>query len=378
MSDPEDQEKGDLLAPLRKKIDELDQRVVELLNERAKVVVEIGEVKRGDDSPIYAPAREAIVLKRIHKANRGPLSDRSLEGIYREIMSGSFALERPLRVAHLGPSGSFSHAAAVAQFGTSVDFDPLQDIGGVFDAVERGHADYGMVPIENSIGGGVVETLEAFLKCGEQLSIYAEVLVAIRHNLLARCGASEIKQIYSKPEVFSQCRRWVQEHFPQAELIAAPSSAAAARMVQEQYERDSANGQSCHAAAIGSSLAARLYGLETLFESIEDRPNNTTRFFVLSCERAERSTRNKTSFMFRTEDRQGALAEVLKVFADAGINLTHIDKRPSGTGNWHYTFFADAEGFRDDPEFDKAVETARSACHGLRILGSYPAATRVL
>lgn len=362
------------LAPLRVRIDELDARLVELLNERARVVVEIGELKRGTGAPIYAPHREAAVLEKVLQANRGPLGARTIEGIYRELMSGSFALERPLRIGFLGPEGSFSHAAAVAHFGSSVSFENLHEIEGVFTEVRRGHVDYGLVPIENSIGGGINESLDAFRDARGEVSVYAEVLITIRHNLLANCQPREVERIYSKPEVFAQCRRWVKTQYPGAELISAPSSSRAVEMARAEFERDPASG----AAAIGSRLAGDLYGLNLLFESIEDDPNNLTRFFVIARETARRSGDDKTSIMFTTEHAPGALQRVLQVFADAEINLTHIDKRPSGRDNWSYTFFLDLQGHREEERIAQALEGARTHCHELWVLGSYPRARRML
>ncbi len=362
------------LERLRVRIDEVDRRLVELLNERARIVVDVGELKRGTGGPIYAPHREAAVLERVLGANRGPLSDRAIEGIYRELMSGSFALERPLRIGFLGPEGSFSHAAAAAHFGGSVSFENLHEIEGVFTEVRRGHVDYGLVPIENSTGGGVVETLDAFRDARGEVSVYAEVLITIRHHLLANCRPREVSRIYSKPEVFSQCRRWVRTQYPRAELIPSPSSSRAVELAREAHDRDPASG----AAAIGTRHAGELYGLRVLFESIEDDPNNLTRFFVIARETAEPSGDDKTSIMFTTEHAPGALHGVLGVFADANIDLTHIDKRPSGRDNWSYTFFLDLQGHRDETGVAAALEQARARCHELWVLGSYPRARRIL
>lgn len=362
------------LERLRLRIDEIDHRLVDLLNERARVVVEIGQLKRGSGAPIYAPHREAEVLRRALAANKGPLPDRTIEGVYRELMSGSFALERPLRIGYLGPPGSFSHLAATAHFGSSVEHDHLHDIAGVFDEVRRHHIDYGVVPIENSTGGGIVETLDAFRDLAGEITIYAEILVAIRHNLLANCAPDDVVRIHSKPEVFTQCRRWLATQYPHAELIAAPSSSRAVQTAREELDRD----PGCGAAAIGSELAGHLYGLGTVFAGVEDKPNNITRFLVVAREAAERSGDDKTSMVFRTTDQPGALVQVLSVFDRAGINLSHIDKRPSGRTNWDYMFFIDARGHRDEPDMRYAIREASAHCQDLTVLGSYPRATRVL
>ena len=361
------------LEALREQIDVADVKIVELLNERARVVVEIGRRKRGTDAPIYAPAREQAVLAKVLAANQGPLEGRCLEAIYRELMSGSFALEQPLRIGYLGPAGSFSHLAATSHFGSSVAFEDVREIGAVFTEVLRGHVDYGLVPIENSIGGGITESLDAFSKHRDQLQIYAELLLSVRHNLLANCEPGEITEIHSKPEVFAQCGQWARTQFPSARLVGAPSSAKAAELAAAAHA-DGVVG----VAAIGSRLAGERYGLKVVFSSIEDNPNNLTRFLVLAKQRAGRSGNDKTTVMFRTGHAPGALVEVLQVLASASLNLTHIDKRPSGRENWSYAFFVDLEGHRDDPAVAEGLKKAEAVCEELVILGSYPRAQRVL
>ncbi len=365
------------LSELRLAIDDVDRRLIELLNERALLIVEVGESKRSTGAPIYAPHREAEVLKRVLDANTrlgGVLPGRTIEAVYREIMSGSFALEQPLRIGFLGPAGSYSHLAATRHFGSSVEFEDLHEIRGVFTEVARGHCHYGLVPIENSLGGGIVESLDAFSDSHAQVNVYAEVLLAVHHALCANCEPKQVKRIHSKPEVFSQCRNWLATQYPHAELIAAPSTSRAVQIARDEQERDPANGS----AAISSLLAAQLNDVNILFEDIEDDPSNVTRFFVLSRQTAHPSGDDKTSIMFATADKPGALVSVLRAFEEAGINLTHIDKRPSRRVNWTYTFFIDAVGHRADPKLVAAVENARSHCAELFILGSYPRATRIL
>ncbi len=366
------------LAGLRARIDVVDAKLVELLNERASLVVEVGKTKRQGDIPIYAPHREAQVLDRVLASSKGPLPGRTIEGIYKELMSGSFALEQPLRIGYLGPQGSNSHVAAVRQFGTSVEYEDLREIAGVFTEVRRGHVNYGLVPIENTTGGGIAETLGAFLDNARHLNVYAEVQIAIHHALLSNCKPSEIKRIHSKPEVFSQCRTWLATQFPTAELIAAPSSSRAAQIAAEEHATAKSIGSQPNSAAIGTTLAGQLYGLKVVFPRIEDNPDNITRFFVISRQKAKRSGDDKTSIMFNTADKPGALVEVLKVFDSAGINLSHIDKRPSGRENWQYTFFIDAQGHRDDPTMTQAILEAETHCQELIVLGSYPRSKRIL
>ncbi|MDX9910523.1 MAG: prephenate dehydratase [Phycisphaerales bacterium] len=366
------------LEGLRKKIDAMDKKLVALLNERAGLVVQVGELKRATGVPIYAPHRESEVLTRAMSRNAGPLPNRSIEGIFRELMSGSFALERPLRIGYLGPRGSYSHQAARMQFGSSVDFEDLHSIEGVFTEVRRGHVDYGLVPIENSIGGGIVETLDAFQQCYGEVRIYTEVQIAVHHALLANCAPSDVGRIHSKPEVFQQCRHWLATQYPHADLIPAASSSRAAMTAAEEYAKAQAIGADAKSAAIGSVLAGEIYGLNVLFASIEDNPNNITRFFVIARQEAKRSGDDKTSIMFATADKPGALVEVLSVFDRARVNLTHIDKRPSGRVNWEYTFFVDAQGHRDDPEMASAIAEASTHCKEMHVLGSYPRSRRIL
>ena len=362
------------LSSLRSRIDEIDSALVQLLNERASLVVEVGRHKRETGTPIYAPHREQAVLRKVLEASEGPLPPSTIEAVWRELMSGSFALELPLRIGYLGPAGSFSHQSAVKQFGSSVSFEDLGDIRAVFDEVARGHCHYGLVPIENSIGGGIVETLDAFREVGREIEIYAEVLIAIHHTLLANCEPKDVKRIHSKPEVFSQCRRWISTQYPSAELVAAASTARAVQTAKAEEMLEPGRGS----AAIGSHLAGQLYGVNALFETIEDDPNNITRFFVISREAASPSNDDKTSIMFATQDKPGALVEVLRVFEKAGINLTHIDKRPSGRENWTYTFFVDAVGHRDEPRMIGAIDDVKKHCKDVVVLGSYPRATRIL
>lgn len=354
------------LQPLRQQIDALDEKIVRLLNERAKVVVEVGKIKQSTKAPIYAPDREKAVLDKVRRLNQGPLADRCLEAVYRELMSGSFALEKPLRIGFLGPAGTFSHAAAIRKFGSSVEYVPVTDIEGVFEEVSRGHVDYGLVPVENSIGGGVVDTLDAFLHSSAK--ICSEVLITIHHNLLAKEPWENITQILSKPEVFSQCRHWLSVTAKDKDIQPAPSTSKAAEMASREPG----------VAAIGSSIAGELYGLHVLFENIEDNPDNVTRFFVIGREPARKSGDDKTAIMFTTAHKPGALAEVLDVFKENGINLTDIEKRPSKKVNWEYYFFIDAQGHADDSGMQKAIEAAKQHCLQLTVLGSYPRGAEVL
>ena len=355
-------QKPEELASLRREIDELDKRIVDVLNERARVVVRVGQAKRFGGTPVYAPDREHAVLERVARLNEGPMPPKTVQAIYRELMSGSFALEKPLRIGYLGPEGSFSHLAAQRKFGASVEYHPLADIRAVFAEVSSGHCDLGMVPIENSIGGGVIDTLDAFID--SRVHICAEVLVEIHHNLLANCPPDEITAVASKPEVFAQCRDWLSTSFTQVELIPVASSARAAKMASRRKGL----------AAIGSDLAAELYDLKIVFSHIEDNVKNTTRFFVIATQPARRTGNDKTAIMFTTSHQAGALVEVLNVFAANGVNLTNIDTRPSNRRNWEYYFFVDAEGHYENENFKQSLEDAREHCGEIHVLGSFPKA----
>ncbi len=357
---------ADSLDSHRVKIDALDAQIVDLLNQRARVVIEIGKIKQEQNAPIYAPDREKAVMSKVRAFNKGPLPDRCLEAVYRELMSGSFALERPLRIGVLGPAGSFTHGAASTKFGASVEYVPLSEIPSVFEEVIRGHIDYGLVPVENSLHGGVIDTLDAFLQ--SSVKICAEVLMTIHHNLMSISPWEQVTSVYSKPEVFAQCRHFLSNTAKDRDVQPAASTSKAAEMASKQPG----------IAAIGSKLAGQLYGLNTLFENIEDNPDNVTRFFVISREPAKRTGDDKTAIMFTTAHKPGALAEVLDVFKENGINLTDIEKRPSKKVNWEYYFFIDAQGHADDAGMQKAIAEARQHCLQLTVLGSYPRASEVL
>ncbi len=354
------------LDELRKRIDKLDDQLVKLLNERAQVVEEIGKLKNKTAKPIYAPDREKEILEKIIKANKGPLPDKCLVSIWRELMSGSFVLERPLRIGYLGPDGSFSHTAAMLKFGQSVEYESLISVRSMFAEVSKGHCDLGLVPIENSTGGGVIETLDALID--SDVKICAEVLMAIHHSLLASCSLEEVEKIYSKPEVFAQCRNWLSATFKEAQTIPVASTAKAAQMAAAEPA----------AAAIGSRVAAELYGLRIICENIEDITNNITRFLVISKEDAKTTGEDKTAILFSTAHKAGALVDVLAVFKKYNINLTNIESRPSMKREWEYYFFVDFIGHRTEEQVQKGLEEARKHCLQLSILGSFPRATELL
>lgn len=354
------------LEELRKQIDEIDSRLVELLNERAKVVVEVGKIKGRTDKAIYAPAREKVVLEKIIKENKGPLPDKTLQAIWRELMSGSFFLERPLRIAYLGPRGSFSHCAAMTKFGQSVEYEGVTDIKTIFDEVSKGHGDLGVVPIQNSSGGAVGETMDAFID--SDVMVCAELYMAIHHNLLGNCPIEEIDKIYSKPEVFAQCRKWLSATFEEDKTVAVASTARAAQMAAEEP----------NTAAIGSQLAGELYGLKTICANIEDIASNITRFLVISKTDSRASGDDKTLLLFSTAHKAGALVDVLEVFRRYGLNLSSIESRPSRKREWEYYFFADIEAHRDSENLKEALSAARQHCMQLSVLGSFPRSSHIL
>jgi len=354
------------LEELRKQIDYLDDELVELLNKRAGIVIEIGRLKDKTDKPVYSPDRERDVFARILKANKGPLPDKCLVAIWRELMSGSFVLERPLRIAYLGPEGSYSHTAATLKFGQSVEYEALMDITSIFDEVSKGHSNLGIVPIENSAGGGVIETLDAFID--SDVLICAEVYMTIHHNLLANCSLEKVEKVYSKPEVFAQCRNWLSATFKEAKTISVASSAKAAQLAADEP----------YAAAIGSRVAAELYGLRIICENIEDVANNVTRFLVIGKEDAKATGDDKTAMLFSTAHKAGALVDVLNVFKSHGINLTNIESRPNKKREWEYYFFVDLLGHRTQKNVEEALKQAKQHCMQLSILGSYPRSSELL
>lgn len=348
------------LEALRKKIDDLDERLVQLLNDRIKVALEIGELKNLESAEIYVPAREKAVLGRVTALNKGPLKDRSLQAIYREVMSASIALERRVKIAYLGPPATFTHQAARSRFGGSVEYEPCETISGVFDSVEHKTADYGVVPIENSTEGAVTHTLDRLTDTSAR--ICAEIFLPISHHLMAICSQKEIKRVYSNPQVFGQCRSWLLEHASGVEQIPISSTAKAA----ERAVSETGSG------AIASALAAELYGLNLLQRDIQDLKGNTTRFFVLAKNYGAPTGKDKTSIVLGIRHKTGALHEALGVFREAELNMTKIESRPSKSKAWEYYFFVDIEGHADDVSVKRALEALSDHCMILTVLGAYP------
>jgi len=348
------------LKKLRSKIDALDKKIVALLNLRAKVTLGIAEIKRRTGKSIYAPERERQVLQRAALLNKGPLNSGSLEAIYREIMSSSLVLEKRLKIAYLGPKASFTHLAALKRFGSQMEYVPMENISDIFLEVERGSVDYGVVPVENSIEGAVSHTLDMFVDA--DLKICAQIILDVSHNLLAKCRIKNIKRVYSNPQVFGQCRIWLQENLPGVERIEVSSTTRAAQIAAAEKT----------SACIASRLAAKVYKLKVLAGGIEDSPHNATRFMVIGNNDVPPTGKDKTSVMFSVKDKVGALHDMLVPFKKYGINLTKIESRPSKKKAWDYYFYLDLEGHRDNPRVKKALSELESKCNFLKILGSYP------
>ncbi len=351
---------SDELLKLRNGIDAIDAELLRLLNERAKLAQQVGHIK---DGQIYRAEREAQVLRRLCTENPGPLRPENIEHLFREIMSACRDLEQHLRIAYLGPEGTFSQAAAFKHFGHAVGNVPCATIDEVFRAVETGRADYAVAPVENSSEGAVSRTLDLIV--GSSLKICGEVLLPIHQNLLRKSGGLEgVTKVYSHAQSLAQCQHWLNQNLPQAERIPVSSNAEAARL---------ASGEPS-SAAIAGEIAAETYGLDITVPRIEDEPNNTTRFLVLADHDASPSGRDKTSLVITAANVPGAVVKLLQPLADAGVSMTKFESRPARGANWEYLFFVDVEGHREDAVVANVLKeiTTRSAM--LKVLGSYPAA----
>ncbi|GBD96211.1 MAG TPA: prephenate dehydratase [Nitrospirae bacterium] len=351
------------LEKLRKKIDELDLKILELLNKRTEVVLDVGKTKQDKHLKVYSPERERAILKRLKEKNIGPFPTETLRLIYEEILSASLALQQPLKVSYLGPSATFTHLAAKRQFGSSADYIPESTIKEVFDSVSRDKARYGVVPIENSTEGVVNYTLDMFVD--SDLKIAFEIMLPISHNLLSKTGKkADIKKIYSHSQARAQCRGWLESNFPGIPVIEELSTAAAAKRVSKDTS----------AAAVASELAASEYNLQFVEKGIEDNKTNFTRFLVIAKESLGKTGKDKTSIMFSVKDKPGALYLILRPFARHRINLTKIESRPSKRKAWEYFFFVDLEGHIDDKGVRKAINSVKKECLFFKVLGSYPSA----
>jgi chorismate mutase/prephenate dehydratase len=350
------------LSELRAQIDAIDKEVLGLLNRRVRLAAEIGRVKRSKGAEIYVAQREEEVLQRLARFNEGPLGDKALRAIYREIMSAAIAMEKTVVVAYLGPEATFTHQAALKKFGASIDYLPLPAIGDVFGAVEKGDADYGVIPIENSTEGAIFHSLD--LLAETDLKIVAQAYLEIAQHLISKSPLSEIGKVFSKDSALGQCRQWLHRHLPHAACLEADSTSRAVEIARDQPGT----------AAIASSLAADLFGVPIVARNIQDKADNSTRFLVIGRQSSGPlgHGRDKSSYVFTLADRPGALLTALEPFSTRGLNLTKIESRPSKKRAWDYYFFVDVVGHHDEPKLREAIAELEQRCPFVKWLGSYP------
>ena len=354
------------IKKIRKKIDSLDDEILQLLNKRAQQAVNISKEKQKtkEIDNFYNPEREAQVIRRIKELNAGPLSDESLSRLYREIMSACLSLEAPLKVSYLGPDGTYTQLAAQNHFGTSALSLPCTSVEDVFSSVEKRESHYGVVPVENSTQGIVSSTLDMFMK--SSLKISGEIEILINHNILSKSDKLlDIKKIYAHPQSFSQCKQWLEKNFPDCEKINSSSNAEAASIVAKEKK----------SAAIASEIASDIYDLNILSKNIEDNNNNSTRFLVIGERDTEPSGNDKTSIIVSTKNNSGALYGLLEPLSKHEVSMTRIESRPSKHNNWEYIFYLDLDGHIKDDSLRKANEEIKKEASLYRFLGSYPAAS---
>jgi len=350
------------LDAIRHQIDSIDQELLVLLNRRSDFVHEVGIVKKRDGLQIYAPEREESLLQRLISSNHGRLPEKSVRAIFREIMSAALALGYDLKIAYLGPEGTWTHQAAIKKFGHSVNYSAQASFADVFEQVTRRKVNYGVVPIENSTEGAVSHTLDLFVD--SPLRICSQILLRIENGLMAAIPRNQIKTLYSHPQVFGQCRGWIQKNFPDAELVEVSSTTKAAQIARDQTVQG--------AAALGGPLAAEMYGLKLLEEFIQDRATNTTRFLVIGEKTCPPTGHDRTSIMFAIHDRPGSLVKALQAFEQFHINMSKIESRPSKRKDWEYIFYVDLAGHCEDPKLADAIEELARHCSLVKLLGSYP------
>jgi chorismate mutase/prephenate dehydratase len=354
------------LGPIRDQIDAIDHQLVELLNRRLKLAAEIGKVKRGAGGQIYVAEREDAVLRKVTGRNAGPIKNEALRAIYREIMSAAIALEKPLVIAYLGPEASNTHAAALKKFGASVSYHAMATVSDIFTAVEKGETDYAVIPVENSTEGSVREALDSFVE--SDLKIVAQIYLEINHALISNSPLVAVQRVYSKDQALAQCRHWLQRHLPHAQLIDASSTSRAVQIAREE----------AGAAAIAGELAAEHYGVPVVERNIQDKADNTTRFFVIGRQPSGAVGHGKdvTSLLVSLGDEaashSGALLKMLMPLAERGINLSKIESRPSKKRPWDYYFFLDVTGHYEDANMKAALAELKKFCPLVKWLGSYP------
>ncbi len=350
------------LKKLRAQIDKVDAEIVKAINRRTEIILDIGKLKEKNKTKVYAPDREHKVYQKVFQLNKGPMKNKSLEAIYREIMSASLSLEKKITIGFLGPLGTFTHQACIRKFGSSLPFKPFKTIQDVFKSVEDGECDYGVVPVENSTEGSVNNTLDMFVE--STVHICSEISIPIQHNLMSMStDLSKIKKLYSHPQIFGQCRQWILGNMPGADLIEVSSSSKAVQMAAEDKQ----------AGAIGSDLSAQLYKLKTIVRSIQDRSTNVTRFAILSNVYPPKTGSDKTSVVVFLKDKVGALHDTLLYFKSYDLNLTRIESRPSKKRPWEYYFFIDFVGHCDDLKIQDMLKSLSDHCEVVKVIGSYPA-----
>jgi len=350
---------------LQSKLTRLDRELVKMFNERATVYKQFATLRQADDSVAFSSEDVDSAVENAQNANKGPLTDDPIRSMFRELASGCQSLVQTLKIAMLGPFYSYSHLAAIEYFGQSVEFVPVGNIAAVFEEVNEKHADFGIVPIENSTDGRIADTLDMFTKL--PVRICGEVELGIHHTLLARCSRQDIREVYSKPQALSQCRNWLAKHVPSARLIEVTSTTTAAKLASEKPG----------AAAIASLQAGTKYGLNTLAERIEDNHNNSTRFAIIGTHTSKRTGNDKTAIMFQTEHRFGALADALNIFKRNRLNLTWIESFPVPGENRIYLFFVELEGYETDTRVQRAAAALEKKALRLEILGSFPSSPPV-
>jgi len=354
------------LKKFRDEIDAIDERLLQLVNERAKLAHQIGGLK--NDGVIYRPEREAQILRRLQEHNVGPLSNEAVSHIFRSVMSNCRALEKELSIAFLGPLGTYSEEAALKQFGQGRNAVVCGSIDEVFRTVEANQADYGVVPVENSTEGAIGLTLDLLLT--SPLKICGEITLPIHHCLLSKQkDITQISHVFSHSQSLSQCHEWLNKMLPRAEREAVTSNAYAAQMIHDLVSTDGT-----FAAAIASKRAAELFDLNVLAENIEDDAKNTTRFLVLGNHDVAASGNDKTSLVMTSQNKPGAMVELLEPLSRHGVSMTKFESRPSKQGLWDYVFFVDIEGHQSDAKVKAALQECQQRASFLKVLGSYPVA----
>ncbi|MBN2068458.1 MAG: prephenate dehydratase [Opitutales bacterium] len=350
------------LDEIRNAIDDIDREIIQRLNKRVRLACEIGHIKLAEGKEIYVPSREEEVFGHLTAKSEGPLPEKAIRKIYREIISAAISLEKPLKIAYLGPEATYTHQAAMKNFGSSVGYLPIGSVPDVFTAVKRGDADYGVVPIENSTQGTVISSLDMLAEA--DLKIVAQIMLEISHSLISNSKLEDIKEVHSKDNALGQCRQWLARMLPGVELVESASTAAAVLYAKEHEG----------VAAIASSIAAELYDVPIISENVHDKEENYTRFLVIgkTPTPALGGGKDKTSLMFTVKDKPGALLRALQCFSFRGINLCKIESRPSRLRAWDYYFYVDVIGHAKDENVKEAIDELENLCSMVKWLGSYP------